>query len=356
MTSNETPYNNNDKNNSIGKEQNNLIKIVRTPVSSELRKRILSLALDGNGNSTIGRILGLPRTTVGTIVSKYFANGNIEAKLKGGNHRGKLSTSQKETIKQWVDENCLLTLKDLVTRVKDQFKINVSRSCVDRCLRNFHYTIKNVLPVPVARNSERTIQMRYEYSQSFRNLEQTTIHESFLFLDEVGFKVCTRPKRGRSLLGSRATTTVPLARTRNISVVAVMNRNKLLYHKIHDRAVNGEDFQICLNELKERCLELSIKFPVLIMDNARIHHYKNLDFEGFRILYLPPYCPFLNPIENCFSKWKNSVIRISCTTEVQLKNRIESAFNEITTSDCNGYYQNMFKYLNMSSNREIIEC
>ena len=135
-----------------------------------------------------------------------------------------------------------------------------------------------------------------------------------------------------------------------------MNRNKLLYRKIHDRAVNGENFQICLNELKERCVEFGIDSPVLIMDNARIHHYKNLNFVGFRVLYLPPYCPFLNPIENCFSKWKNLVIRSACTTEVQLKNRIESAFNEITTSDCNGYYQNMFRYLNMSSNLMIIDC
>jgi len=72
------------------------------------------LALEGNGNSTIGRILGLPRTTVGTIVSKYYANGSVEANVRGGNYRSKLSTQQKETIKQWIDENCLLTLKDLV--------------------------------------------------------------------------------------------------------------------------------------------------------------------------------------------------------------------------------------------------
>jgi len=337
-------------------EQDDQRRFTRTPVSVELRKRVLSLALEGNGNTTIGRILGLPRTTAATIVSNYYANGSVEANVRGGNYRGKLSTQQKETIKYWVDEDCLLTLKELVQRVQTEFNLTVSTSCVDRCLRSFHYTIKNVLPVPAARNSERTIQLRFDYAQNFRKLEQTTIHESFLFLDEVGFKFCTRPKRGRSLAGVRATTTVPLARSRNISVLAVMNRNKLLYRKIHDRAVNGENFQICLNELKERCVELGIELPILIMDNARIHHYRNLIFDGFRVLYLPPYCPFLNPIENCFSKWKNLVIRSACTTEVQLKYRIESAFNEITTSDCNGYYQNMFKYLNMSSNRETIDC
>jgi transposase len=288
MSRNNVPRENIERSSGIGNEQNDQKRLKKTPVSIELRKRTISLALEGNGNCTIGRILGIPRTTVATIVSKYYANGSVEAKVRGGNYRGKLSMQQKEAIKRWVDDDCLLTLKDLVQRVQAEFHITVSKSCVYRCLRGFHYTIKNVLPVPAVRISERTIQLRFDYAQNFRNLEQNTIHESFLFLDEVGFKVCTRPKRGRSFAGVRATTTVPLARSRNISVVAVMNRNKLLYRKIHDRAVNGENFQNCLNELRERCIELFIDTPVLIMDNARRHHYRNLDFHGFRVLYPPP--------------------------------------------------------------------
>ena len=45
------------------------------------------------------------------------------------------------------------------------------------------------------------------------------------------------------------------------------------------------------------------------MDNVRFHKMKIveelvLDY-GHNILYLPPYSPFLKPIENVFSKWKN---------------------------------------------------
>ena len=69
-------------------------------------------------------------------------------------------------------------------------------------------------------------------------------------------------------------TNVPFARSRNNSIVSSMTKNKLLYHKIHDKAVNGEDFQLCIYELRNVCLECDIDAPVLILDNARIHHTK----------------------------------------------------------------------------------
>ena len=44
--------------------------------------------------------------------------------------------------------------------------------------------------------------------------------------------------------------------------------------------------------------------PVVILDNARIHHYRDLVIviEELRLKMssLPPYGPFLNPIENVF--------------------------------------------------------
>ena len=47
---------------------------------------------------------------------------------------------------------------------------------------------------------------------------------------------------------------------------------------------------------------------ILVMDNAKIHSsrkIRRLCWEaGVRLVYLPPYCPELNPIELCFSQLK----------------------------------------------------
>lgn len=48
---------------------------------------------------------------------------------------------------------------------------------------------------------------------------------------------------------------------------------------------------------------------ILVVDNARIHMYKELEEAvhqcGAILLYLPPYCPHLNPIEVMFGRLKH---------------------------------------------------
>ena len=192
----------------------------------------------------------------------------------------------------------------------------------------------------------------------FRELESTTRHDNIVFVDEVGFAVVTRPKRGRSPVGQSAYCYVNAARSRNISVAAAINKNGIIYSKIHESALNGETFKMFLVELKNACVEKGVLNPVFVMDNARIHHYNGLNQtlidERIEIRYLPPYSPFLNPIENVFSVWKNLVIRKKCQNEVDLKDAIESCFSDITYEHCDGFYRKMLRYVTMSSRGETI--
>ena len=97
---------------------------------------------------------------------------------------------------------------------------------------------------------------------------------------------------------------------------------------------------------------------MLVLDNARIHHYSrvaNLKNElGIELLYLPPYSPFLNPIENGFSKWKNSVLRGAARNESEFFELISSGFSCITSEDCDGWYRKMLGYVIRCSNNEVI--
>ncbi|KAF7694606.1 hypothetical protein CDIK_2111 [Cucumispora dikerogammari] len=97
---------------------------------------------------------------------------------------------------------------------------------------------------------------------------------------------------------------------------------------------------------------------VLIMDNASIHKIKEvkrlLELSGFDFLYLPPYSPFLNPIENMFSKWKEHVKRGNLINEVDLFNLISQEATLISATDTDGYYMNMIRYIVRSLNREDI--
>ncbi|TBT96776.1 DDE-like endonuclease [Hamiltosporidium tvaerminnensis] len=117
--------------------------------------------------------------------------------------------------------------------------------------------------------------------------------------------------------GASAYLSVTAARSRNISVVAAMNKYGMIYHKIHERAVNGEDFRLFIKEINESCQRQGNLTSIFVMDNARIHHYRGLnddqEIASYRIKHLPPYSPFLNPNEN-----------------PQLRKLIYEKFNEIT--------------------------
>ncbi|TBU10108.1 DDE-like endonuclease, partial [Hamiltosporidium tvaerminnensis] len=204
---------------------------------------------------------------------------------RGGDGRSKLTLEIKESLQTYVDLKYTKTLYELAEWVKCTFNVDVSTSTIDRALKEFHYTLKRVKLVPERRNTLSTIELRTNYATSF----------------------LTRPSRGR----------------RNISAVAAVNKYVRIYHKIHERAVNGEDFKLSIKEINESCQRQGILTPIVVMDNARIHHYRGLnddeEIASYRIKYLTPYSPFLNPIENVFSVWKNRVIRGGARTESQLR-------------------------------------
>ena len=67
----------------------------------------------------------------------------------------------------------------------------------------------------------------------------------------------------------------------------------MIYHKIHERAVNGEDFKISFKEINTCCQNQGISNPIFVMDNARIYQYRGLDNDEeialYQLKYLPPY-------------------------------------------------------------------
>lgn len=67
----------------------------------------------------------------------------------------------------------------------------------------------------------------------------------------------------------------------------------------------------------------------IVMDNAPIHTHSGIDelitSRGYRSIYLPPYSPELNPIEQFWSVVKNKVKRGTFSDDEDLKTRIADA-------------------------------
>ncbi|TBU05326.1 hypothetical protein CWI36_0647p0020 [Hamiltosporidium magnivora] len=186
-------------------------------VSINDRERIIENTLEGYSMSAIASMYRINYQTANSIVRRYLKTGLVFVDKRGGDRRSKLILEIKKSLQAYVDLECTKTLYDTI----------------DRALREFHYTLKRVTLVPERRNTLSTIELRTNYANSFRDLEGDNDDKNFVFLDEVGFAAVTRPSRGHNMIGESAYLSVTPARSRNISVVAAMNKYRRIYHKIH---------------------------------------------------------------------------------------------------------------------------
>ncbi|CEP10225.1 hypothetical protein [Parasitella parasitica] len=79
----------------------------------------------------------------------------------------------------------------------------------------------------------------------------------------------------------------------------------------------------------------------IVMDNCRVHHshyvVEPIKSRGYKPLFMPPYSPFLNPIEECWSKIKKHGKRNPLSALDSSTPRIQEACRSVSTKDCLGW-------------------
>ena len=82
---------------------------------------------------------------------------------------------------------------------------------------------------------------------------------------------------------------------------------------------------------------------IVIMDNASIHHVKEvvstIEGVGALIKFLPPYSPDLNPVEEVFAQVKHWITLNDTVFQATLNPRIliAMAFNLVSQENCLSY-------------------
>jgi len=83
---------------------------------------------------------------------------------------------------------------------------------------------------------------------------------------------------------------------------------------------------------------------IVIMDNLGSHKgdavRSAIKAAGARLLFLPPYSPDLNPIEQVFSKLKHLLRKAKERTVEATWQRIGSLLEMFTSQECANYYAN----------------
>ena len=79
---------------------------------------------------------------------------------------------------------------------------------------------------------------------------------------------------------------------------------------------------------------------VVVMDNVAFHISSQIQLliekTGAKLLYSPPYCPELNPIEEMWPKVKTSLRKVCARTKNTFYSSLKSALMSVTQSDLFG--------------------
>jgi transposase len=109
-------------------------------------------------------------------------------------------------------------------------------------------------------------------------------------------------------------------------------------------AVEGSTTAAVFETYVELVLALSLwSGEVVVMDNLAAHKGQRIkeliEERGCELMYLPPYPPDLNPIEEAFSKVKRLLRETEARTRKGLIEAMGAAISAITAQDAYGFFE-----------------
>ena len=159
--------------------------------------------------------------------------------------------------------------------------------------------------------------MRGEYQKILSEIPK----ENLIYLDESGFDLTMKKDRGWKLRGKRLYDDKKGQRKylKRITVIsAYSNQTKKLIAPFYfEGNTNSEMFNLWIKEVLLPKLKPN---QTIIMDNAAFHKNKItqelIESKQCQLLYLPPYSPDFNPIEQKWGHVKNQVKKIRDQFEI----------------------------------------
>ena len=186
------------------------------------------------------------------------------------------------------------------------------------------------------RDTPRVQQARIDYWQAVSSIAP----EDLVFIDEAGVNLAMVRLYARSPRGQRAIGTRPQRRGQNVSMVEALTMEGPIATLQILGPMNGLTFEAYLIS---RVIPNLWPGACVVVDNSSTHNQSEemkaaLDAVGARLIYLPPYSPDFSPIENFWSKVKNTLKSIGARTYQALEKAITFAYEQVSLQDIEHWF------------------
>jgi transposase len=163
--------------------------------------------------------------------------------------------------------------------------------------------------------------------------------ERLVFVDETWTSTNMARLRGRALNGERLRAGIPYGHWKTTTFVAGLRLTGMMATMVLDGPINRIAFEAYVEQVLVPELAPG---DIVVMDNLSSHKSpavrQAIEAAGASLLYLPPYSPDFNPIENAFAKLK-ALLRAAAERTVDgLWSTIGDLIDRFTPDECANYF------------------
>lgn len=160
-----------------------------------------------------------------------------------------------------------------------------------------------------------------------------------MFLDESGATTQMTRTYGRAPRGERVREATPQGHWNILTLFAALTTRGLEAPMTIAEPTDGDIFLAYIEQVL--CPRLR-PGQVVVMDNLSAHKVSGvrelIEARGARLLYLPPYSPDLNPIEQAWSKIKQVLRSLKARTAETLDHAVAEALKTITAENAVAWF------------------
>ncbi|MDO5643474.1 MAG: IS630 family transposase [Paracoccus sp. (in: a-proteobacteria)] len=304
------------------------------PYSDDLRERAVEAMRSGASCRSVAARFGVAPSSVVKWTQRAARTGSVCPSKMGGYRRPLL-----EPHRVWLLDQVracphitLAMLEDLLA----QRGIAVSHDTVWRFLRGCGFSFKKTL---LADESERPdVRRRRDRWQHHQGRIDPT---RLVFIDETWVKTNMAPLRGWAPKGERLSGAAPFGHWNTSTFIAALRHDRIDAPWVFDGPVNGDIFRTYVERVPVPTLRPG---DVIVMDNPGSHKSQAvrqaIRSAGAHLLFLPPYSPDLNPIEQAFAKLKHWIRNAAPRSRDTLWRTVGTILNRFTSDECANYLKN----------------
>jgi transposase len=160
-----------------------------------------------------------------------------------------------------------------------------------------------------------------------------------VFIDETWVATNMTPRYGRARQGRRLLGHVPHGHWHTTTFLAALRPDGIVAPAVFAGPINGATFLAWL----QQCLVPRLRpGDIVVLDNLSSHKIVGvraaIEAAGAILLYLPPYSPDFNPIEQVFAKLKARLRTIAARTVGALWQAVGQLLATFSPSECANYF------------------